>query len=117
MAHTATFRHAPAKSTDRVQRVQAVFGLTQGELAQILELSPKTLARRALNANETDRLQILEHLASLATNLVPKAHIPRWFSEPKTYLEGSPPKSLLSTESGRRTLESYLLSLIDSNVL
>lgn len=117
MTHTATVERVPGKSTKRVQRVQAVLGLTQAELAQILELSPKTLSRRPLNANEADRLQILEQLTSLATTVVPEEHLSHWFSEPKVYLGDASPKALLVTESGRRTLETYLLGLIDSNVL
>lgn len=117
MTHTATLEPAPAKSTERVQRVQAILGLTQAELAEILELSPKTLARRPLNANETDRLQILEQFISLAATLVPEEHLAGWFSESKVYLDGASPKTLLVTERGRRVLETYLLGLIDSNVL
>lgn len=117
MADTVNLGQVPAKLVDRVQRVQAVLGLTQTELAEILELSPKTLSRRPLNAHETDRLQILEQLTSLAAIVVPEEHLSRWFSESKVHLGDASPKALLVTESGRRALETYLLGLIDSNVL
>lgn len=117
MANAMSAAPAAARSRDRVRRVQALLGLTQAELAEILELSPKTLVRRPLNAREIDRLQIVERLTALAATLVPEAHLAGWFSGSKRYLQGTSPKVLLASESGRRALETYLRSLIDSNVL
>ncbi len=97
----------------RLRRLQKGFGLTQAELARILETSPSTLARRALTAAELDRVEILEQLARLAAQIVPREHLPRWLAEAKPPLDGAAPKALLASESGRRRLETYLLRALD----
>lgn len=102
-----------AKDSGRVRRLQETFGLTQAEIAELLETSPSTLARRPLNSKEADRLGVLERLAALAEELVPRPHLARWLEEPKESLGGASPKRLLATESGRRTIESYLLGALD----
>ena len=97
----------------RLRRLQKGLGLTQVELARILETSPSTLARRALTAAELDRIGILEQLARLAAQIVPRPQLPRWLAEEKIPLEGAAPKELLASESGRRRLETYLLRALD----
>jgi len=97
----------------RLRRLQKGLGLTQAELARILEISASTLARRALTASELDRLGILEQLARLAAQIVPRGELPRWLAEEKIPLEGAAPKELLASESGRRRLETYLLRALD----
>ena len=97
----------------RLRRLQKGLGLTQAELARILEISASTLARRALTASELDRLGILEQLARLAAQIVPRCELPRWLAEEKIPLEGAAPKELLASESGRRRLETYLLRALD----
>jgi transcriptional regulator with XRE-family HTH domain len=97
----------------RLRRLQKGLGLTQVELARILETSPSTLARRALTASELDRVGILEQLARLAAQIVPREQLARWLAEEKIPLEGATPKDLLASESGRRRLETYLLRALD----
>lgn len=106
-----------AKTSSRVQRLQRTLGLTQSEMAAILEVSPKTLGRRALKPSEAERVSILEQIAQVAAQIVPTPHLARWFDEPKVYLGNAAPKALLGSERGRRALEAYLLSLADSAVL
>lgn len=101
------------KDALRLRRLQKGLGLTQVELARILETSPSTLARRALSDAELDRLAILERLARLAAQIVPRGELPRWLAEEKPPLEGAAPKDLLTSESGRRRLETYLLRALD----
>jgi transcriptional regulator with XRE-family HTH domain len=100
-----------------VGNLQRAFGLTQAEMARILETSASTLARRPLAAAELDRLAILEQLEDLAAQIVPRAHLPRWIAESKSALEGAAPKDLLASESGRRALETYLLRALDGTAL
>ena len=97
----------------RLRRLQKGLGLTQAELARILETSPSTLARRALTDAELDRVGIVERLARLAAQIVPREQLPRWLAEEKIPLEGAAPKALLASESGRRRLETYLLRALD----
>lgn len=101
------------KDALRLRRLQKSLGLNQAELARILETSPSTLARRALTAAELDRVEILEQLARMAAQIVPREHLPRWLAEAKPPLDGAAPKALLASESGRRRLETYLLRALD----
>lgn len=101
------------KDALRLRRLQKGLGLNQAELARILETSPSTLARRALTSSELDRVGILEQLARLAAQIVPRGELPRWLAEEKIPLEGAAPKELLASESGRRRLETYLLRALD----
>lgn len=103
------------KDALRLRRLQKGLGLNQAELARILETSPSTLARRALTAAELDRVGILEQLARLAAQIVPRGELPRWLAEEKIPLEGAAPKELLASESGRRRLETYLLRALDGS--
>lgn len=116
-APTRSTTHSPqpvvGKETLRLRRLQKSFDLTQAEVARILETSPSTLARRALTASELDRVGILEQLARLAAQVVPREHLPRWLAEEKLPLEGAAPKELLASETGRRRLETYLLRALD----
>lgn len=104
------------KDALRLRRLQKGLGLTQAELARILETSPSTLARRALTDAELDRVGIVERLARLAAQIVPREQLPRWLAEEKIPLEGAAPKALLTSESGRRRLETYLLRALDGTV-
>lgn len=106
----------PAVSREalRLRRLQKGLGLTQAELARILETSPSTLARRALTPSELDRVGILEQIARLAAQIVPREHLPRWLAEEKLPLEAAP-KALLASESGRRRLETFLLRALDGS--
>jgi len=117
MSSTVLRDGPPALASSRLLRLQGVLGLTQSELAAILEVSPKTLGRRPLKPAETERFRIVEQLAQTAIQLVPRAHLARWFAEPKVYLDNVAPKTLLGSERGRRALEAYLMSLVDSAVL
>lgn len=102
-----------ARDAPRVLGVQELFALTQAEMAELLEMSPSTLARRPLNSRELDRLAVLEGIGRLATELLPRAVIGAWMAEPKRALDGRAPKQLLGTESGRRIVETFLLRALD----
>jgi transcriptional regulator with XRE-family HTH domain len=103
----------PGKDSLRVARLQKGLGLTQVELARILETSASTLARRPLSGPELDRLSILEAISRLAARIVPPEHLARWLAEEKIPLDGAAPKELLASESGRRQLETFLLRALD----
>jgi transcriptional regulator with XRE-family HTH domain len=103
----------PSREARRLERLQELLGLTQAEVARLLELSPSTLARRPLAGPELDRLRVLEELGALAAKLVPRPHVARWLAEGKEPLGGSAPRELLATESGRRALETFLLRALD----
>jgi transcriptional regulator with XRE-family HTH domain len=101
----------------RLRKVQDLFHLTQTELAEALGTSPSTLARRPLNSRELDTLGVLESIGALACDVVPRTQVALWFSRPKVALDGTSPKQLLATESGRRMVELFLHRAIDNTVL
>ncbi len=117
IAPTTPLEPQSATHSQRAEHLRKTWGLTQAELARILEVSPKTQGRRSLRPHEEERLHILEELAELAAAVVPREHLTPWLAEPKAYLSGASPRDLLSSERGRRTLTAYLLSLADSAVL
>jgi putative toxin-antitoxin system antitoxin component (TIGR02293 family) len=91
--------------------------LTRAELADALDVSPRTLDRRPLRAKELDRLSVLEQIGRRACEVVPEERVAKWFARPKAALDGDAPKELLGTETGRRIVEAYLERLIDGTVL
>lgn len=106
-----------AKDSGAVLRLQRLLGLTRTELADALDVSPRTLDRRPLRHKELDRLSVLERIARLACEVVPKDRVAGWFARRKAALDGDAPKALLGTETGRRIVETYLERLIDGTVL
>jgi putative toxin-antitoxin system antitoxin component (TIGR02293 family) len=116
MAKSAVAAQA-AKDRGAVPRVQRLLGLTRAELADALDVSPRTLDRRPLQHKELDRLSVLEQIGRRACEVVPEDRVAGWFSRPKAALDGDAPKELLRTETGRRIVEAYLERLIDGTVL
>ncbi len=109
-------RAVPAKDSQRVTRLQERLGLSQTEMARLLETSASTLARRPLTEAELDRLTVVEELATLAGQIVSEAELPAWLAVPTPGLAGAAPRELLASESGRRRLETFLLRALDGTV-
>jgi putative toxin-antitoxin system antitoxin component (TIGR02293 family) len=107
----------PAKASGAVLRVQKLLGLARTELADALDVSPRTLDRRPLRHKELDRLSVLEQIGRRACEVVPEDRVAGWFARRKAALDGDAPKELLGTETGRRIVEAYLERLIDGTVL
>jgi putative toxin-antitoxin system antitoxin component (TIGR02293 family) len=91
-------------------------GLTPGELAALLGVAPRTLARRKagrrLTPIESDRLYRVAHVALLAGKVLgspPKAT--DWLRRPNRALGGLAPMDDLDTEIGVRRVEEVLLRI------
>jgi len=87
-------------------------GLTLKELANALDLSPRSLQRRRrgrLARFESDRLYRMARLLAIAReNLGDSARAARWLRRGNRALGGSAPISAIDTELGARQVENLL---------
>jgi putative toxin-antitoxin system antitoxin component (TIGR02293 family) len=97
-----------------LQRFAANSGLRVAELAPLLGIPERTLARRRvsgwLSPEESERLLRISHLFERAVELFEgdvKAAV-RWLATPKKYLENQPPLQYARTELGAREVENLL---------
>ena len=95
------------------EHVAETLDLRAGELAGLLGVASRTLARRkqlkVLSPVESDRLVGIARIACLAeTTLGSKAHVRGWLRNANRALGGVSPLSCLDTEPGRRHVEDVL---------
>lgn len=85
------------------ETLAAQLGVTHGELARTLSLSPRTLQRRrrdgALKVAESDRLARIARLLEHATDVL-GAQAPTWLRNQKHFLKGTTPLAYADTEVG-----------------
>jgi putative toxin-antitoxin system antitoxin component (TIGR02293 family) len=96
-----------------VDRVMRAAGLNLKELADALDLSPRSLERRRhsgrLAAYESDRLYRLARIVALANqSLGSQARAIRWLKRPNRALGGVAPVAAIDTEIGARQVENVL---------
>jgi putative toxin-antitoxin system antitoxin component (TIGR02293 family) len=96
-----------------VAEVMHAAGLTLKELADSLDLSPRSLQRRRhtgrLARHESDRLYRLARIVALAKHYIgdgQTAHA--WLRRPNRALGGAIPLDLLDTEPGARAVENVV---------
>jgi putative toxin-antitoxin system antitoxin component (TIGR02293 family) len=103
-------RGLPYKSLESVRgRLQ----LTVPEFAGVLNMPPRTLARRKqarkLDADESDRLYRLARMAAHAVAVFgTEDKAAAWLRRPNRALNGEPPVRLLGTDIGARQVEDIL---------
>jgi putative toxin-antitoxin system antitoxin component (TIGR02293 family) len=88
-------------------------GLTLKELADALDLSPRSLQRRRRSGRlarfESDRLFRLARIVAFAHQALGGADLAaRWLKRPNRALAGSTPVSFIDTELGARQVENVL---------
>ncbi len=98
------------------ENVAEALDLRSGELADLIGVASRTLARRkqqkTLSAVESDRLVGIAHIATLAeATLGSKEHVRRWLRHTNRALGGATPLSCLDTEPGRRQVEAILYQI------
>ena len=98
-----------------------VLDLNSKELARLLGIASRTLARRKtsqhLSPIESDRLYRVAHVTLLATNVLGSLEKARsWLHKANQALGGDPPMDLLDTGIGERQVEE-LLNRINYGVL
>lgn len=88
-------------------------GLDRNEIAKVIGLPPRTLARRKatrrLRAEESDRLYRLSRVAALAEEILGSSEkVKRWLHAPNRALGHEAPLSCLDTDLGSRQVEDVL---------
>jgi putative toxin-antitoxin system antitoxin component (TIGR02293 family) len=96
-----------------VEELMRASGLTLKELADALDLSPRSLQRRRRGGRlarfESDRLYRLARIVALAQqSLGDRASAARWLKRSNRALGGSAPVSAIDTELGARQVENIL---------
>ena len=90
------------------------FDLKAHDLADVLEVTPKTLTRwkrknEVLSPQQSDRVAVLESIFTLGEKVLgSREKIKEWIHQPVLYLNGGRPLDDLKTESGRRRVEEAL---------
>jgi putative toxin-antitoxin system antitoxin component (TIGR02293 family) len=98
------------------ENVAQALDLRSGELADLIGVAPRTLARRkqlrTLSTVESDRLVGIARIASLAeSTLGSREHVRGWLRHANRALGGVTPLSCLDTEPGRRQVEAILYQI------
>jgi putative toxin-antitoxin system antitoxin component (TIGR02293 family) len=96
-----------------VEALMRASGLTLKELAEALDLSPRSLQRRRRSGRlarfESDRLYRLARIVALAEqSLGDREHAVRWLKRSNRALGGTAPISAIDTELGARQVENVL---------
>jgi putative toxin-antitoxin system antitoxin component (TIGR02293 family) len=96
-----------------VEEVMRASGLTLKELADALDLSPRSLQRRRRSGKlaryESDRLYRLARLVAIANEyLGDQERARRWLRQPNRALGGLAPVTAIDTEVGARQVENIL---------
>ncbi len=99
-----------------LQRVKAVVDLSDEQLARVLLLSERTLARRKregqLQPLESDRLLVLADIVRLAATSLDSIKSARaWLLEPHALLDGEAPLDRLDTSTGAEEVRALLYSI------
>jgi len=99
--------------TPVVEQLMQASGLTLKELAESLDLSPRSLQRRRSGGRlarfESDRLYRLARIVALANQSLGKPElVTRWLRRSNRALGGQAPMASIDTELGARQVESVL---------
>jgi putative toxin-antitoxin system antitoxin component (TIGR02293 family) len=95
------------------ERVAAVLGVTEKRLAEMVRITPSTLARRKRSGNlssaESERLYRIAFLVERAAQVLGSLEgAQRWLSTGKRALGGATPLVFAKTEPGAREVEDLL---------
>lgn len=96
-----------------VQELMRTSGLTLKELAESLDLSPRSLQRRRRSGRlaryESDRLYRLARILAVAQQSLGNSElVMRWLKRPNRALGGTAPLAEIGTEHGARQVENVL---------
>ena len=97
-----------------VKDLSTDFDITAIDMADILDVTPRTFSRwkkksNAMSAQQVDRMVILKSIFDLGRKVLGSdANVKKWIREPIFTLDGQIPLNLLKTETGRRRVESVL---------
>jgi len=100
-----------------VKELNERYALTIRDIADILDVTPKTLTRWTKNKNnskvisqrKSDSLEILESILELGKKVLgSEDELNQWLHNPVFALNGKKPIDMIKTESGRRKVEEVL---------
>ncbi len=101
----------------KIKELNERYALTLGDIADILDVAPKTLTRWTKNINsskliskrKSDSLDVLESILELGKEVLgSEEELNNWLHNPVFALDGNKPVDLIKTESGRRKVETVL---------
>lgn len=110
---TAAHRVSEGLSTGSLDTVQLRLELSNKELADVVQISPRTLTRRkkedTLPPDESERVYRINRLIEIAADVLGgQAEARDWMKEPNFALGDESPLSLAKTEPGAQLVERVL---------
>ena len=109
--------YASGTPIGKIKELNERYALTLGDIADILDVAPKTLTRWAKNINsskliskrKSDSLDVLTSILKLGKEVLgSEEELNNWLHNPVFTLDGNKPVDLIKTESGRRKVETPL---------
>ena len=109
--------YAAGTPIGKIKELNERYALTLSDIADILDVAPKTLTRWAKNINsskliskgKSDSLDVLESILELGKKVLgSEEELNNWLHNPVFALDGKKPVDLIKTESGRRKVETAL---------
>jgi len=103
--------------TRSLKRLALEYDFTAKEVAEILDVTSKTLSRYQENAQpvseqQADRINVVETILDLGKRVLgSEQEVKRWLHRPVHSLENQRPINLIVSESGRRRVENVLLQV------
>jgi putative toxin-antitoxin system antitoxin component (TIGR02293 family) len=100
-----------------VNELEAEYSLSARDLADVLDITPKTFSRwkdreDAMSVQQADRIMIVLSILELGKSVLgSEGAVKKWIHEPVFSLDGKAPLDLIKTESGRRKVETALLQI------
>lgn len=110
---TAAHRVSEGLSTGSLDTVQLRLELSNKELAEVVQIAPRTLSRRkkedTLPPDESERVYRINRLIEIAADVLGgQAEARDWMKEPNFALGDESPLSLAKTEPGAQLVERVL---------
>ena len=109
--------YASGTTIGKIRELNERYALTLSDIADILDVAPKTLTRWAKNINsskliskrKSDSLDVLESILKLGKEVLgSEEELNTWLHNSVFSLDGEKPVDLIKTESGRRKVETAL---------
>ncbi|GAB4299580.1 MAG: hypothetical protein Kow0098_26230 [Ignavibacteriaceae bacterium] len=106
-----------SSSDKRIRKINERYALTISDIADILDVTPRTLSRWSKNRDtagklserKSDNLAVLEAILKLGERVLgSEDELNQWLHSPVFALGGKKPVDLIKTESGRRRVEEVL---------
>ncbi len=109
--------YAAGTSIGKIKELNERYSLTFSDIADILDVAPKTLTRwtkdknssKQMSKRKSDSLDVLESILKLGKKVLgSEDELNNWLHNPVFALDGNKPVDLIKTESGRRMVETVL---------